>query len=171
MSKPIDQAFPPIEGEKVRVLVLGSMPSQRSLEVQQYYAHPQNAFWKIMSRIFSLSSDLTYQGRAEILKVHHIGVWDVIHSCHRPGSMDADIERDSIAVNDFSEFFKTHPELECVLFNGQAAAKTFARHFGRDFMANQCLRTHVMPSTSPAYAAMSFDEKYKHWRDALEFVL
>lgn len=167
-AKSIDKAFPPLESENSRVLVLGSMPSQKSLELQQYYGHPQNAFWKIMAALTGVSHDAPYQLRAEALLEMGVSVWDTIASCHRPGSMDADIDASTITVNDFSGFIQRHKNLQCVLFNGQASAKTFHRHLGKSYLADSGIESLVMPSTSPAYASMSLDKKQTIWLNALD---
>lgn len=166
-AKSIDKAFPPLENENARVLVLGSMPSQKSLELQQYYGHPQNAFWKIMAALTGVAHDAPYQQRSEALIGMGVSVWDTIASCHRPGSMDADIDASTITVNEFSGFIQRHQNLKRVLFNGQASAKTFHRHLGASYLADRGLESVVMPSTSPAYASMSLDKKQMIWLNAL----
>lgn len=170
LDKQIDVAFPPLESVATRVLVLGSMPSQRSLELQQYYGHPQNAFWKIMATLTGVAHEAEYQQRTLALINKGVSVWDTIASCHRPGSMDADIDTGTVSVNDFGGFFERHPKLQVVLFNGQASAKTFQKHLGKTFLLERGLESQVMPSTSPAYAAMSLAEKKSIWLDALQIL-
>jgi double-stranded uracil-DNA glycosylase len=167
-DKQIDVAFPPLESDNTRVLVLGSMPSQKSLELQQYYGHPQNAFWKIMATLTGVAHDADYGQRTVALMNKGVSVWDTIASCHRPGSMDADIDTSTVSVNDFCGFFERHPKLQILLFNGQASAKTFQTHLGKTFLLERGLASSVMPSTSPAYAAMSLAEKQSIWLDALD---
>lgn len=169
-DKQIDVAFPPLESDKTRVLVLGSMPSQKSLELQQYYGHPQNAFWKIMATLTGVAHDADYQQRTLALMNKGVSVWDTIASCHRPGSMDADIDTRTVSVNDFCGFFERHPTLQIVLFNGQASAKTFQKHLGKTFLYERGLESSVMPSTSPAYAAMSLALKEEIWLRALRIL-
>lgn len=167
-DKMIDQAFPPLESSESRVLILGSMPSQKSLELQQYYGHPQNAFWRIMAAVTGVAHDAPYEQRARALLLKGVSVWDAIASCYRPGSMDADIDQESVTVNDFDGFLKRHPTLELVLFNGQASAKTFNKHLGKNYLSARGLRSQIMPSTSPAYASMSLDEKKAVWLASLK---
>ena len=165
MSSP-DQGFAPIVGESPRVLVLGTLPSQRSLQAAQYYGNPQNAFWWIMSRLLDFDLSLSYQERSHILADHGIAVWDVIHSAIRPGSLDAAIETDTIKTNDFESFFRQHPTLKLLAFNGKAAQALFRKHV----TINWCGDTQSMPSTSPAYAAMRREQKLEKWRTMLAYL-
>jgi len=156
--------FPPIVGAGARVLILGSLPSQRSIQATEYYAHPQNAFWRIMGELLGAGPEFSYQQRTATLTSNRIAVWDVLASSVRPGSMDSDIEVSTARPNDFASFFANNASVDLVCFNGQKAAKMFedlvlARHAelrsGRQF--------ETLPSTSPAFASMSFDEKLAKW--------
>ena len=157
--------FPPIAGPGARVLVLGTLPSQASLAAQQYYAHPQNAFWRIMAEIAGASGD--YDARRSALIDSGIAVWDVLASSVRPGSMDADIDMASAIPNDFDDFFAKHAELHLLCFNGQKAEQLFAR-FVEPLTSRNDLRMERLPSTSPAYAAMPFEQKLRTWRSIIE---
>ena len=161
-SAALAHGFPPVARPDARVLVLGSLPSQRSIAEQQYYAHPQNAFWRIMSKLVGASGD--YDDRCAALLDHHVALWDVLEASVRPGSMDADIELGSAQVNDFESFFRAHPDLNRICFNGKKAAQMFERFAGSS--AGQ-LELISLPSTSPAYAAMRFDDKLARWREGL----
>ena len=167
-SRLLDHAFFPIESASTRVLILGSMPSQKSLSLQQYYGHPQNAFWKIMAELSGAPYDSAYPERVSALTALGISVWDTIASCHRPGSMDSDIAPDTVIVNDFDAFIARHPDLSLVLFNGQASAKTFFKHMGKQYLSDKGIDSSIMPSTSPAYAAMSLGEKKRVWLASLK---
>ena len=160
--------FPPIAGPGARVLVLGTLPSQASLTANQYYAHPQNAFWKIMAEIAGASG--TYEQRRAALLRARIAVWDVLASSIRPGSMDADIDIASATPNDFDAFFAQHPGLQLVCFNGQKAEKLFLR-FVQPALGDNEKRTVRLPSTSPAYASMSYEKKLSTWRGIIEPVI
>lgn len=157
--------FPPIAARHARVLILGSMPSVASLERQQYYGHPQNAFWRIMGSLFDAGLDLPYEQRTRILRKHRIAVWDVLRSCRRTGSLDTAIRRDSETANDFAAFLRQHRHIHSIFFNGEKSATTFRRHalsavesLGRDLTFTR------LPSTSPAHAGRSFAEKLKAWQ-------
>jgi hypoxanthine-DNA glycosylase len=160
----VSEGFPPVARPDARILILGSLPGQRSIVEQQYYAHPQNAFWKIMGELFGIAGD--YDSRLCQLVANRIALWDVLHSSVRPGSMDADIRVDSATANDFATFFDQHAEIELIAFNGKKAEQLFARFVDASIDANQIKRTSL-PSTSPAYATMSFSAKLDAWRDAL----
>lgn len=154
--------FPPIVGPGARVLVLGTLPSRASLAAREYYAHPQNAFWRIMAEIAGASG--VYEARCEALIAAGIAVWDVLESSIRPGSMDADIDMATAVPNDFESFFAQHRDIRLLCFNGQKAEYLF-RRFGP---ARQAQRTERLPSTSPAYASMSYERKLVAWRGIIE---
>ncbi len=144
------------------MLILGSLPSQRSIAEQQYYAHPQNAFWRIMAELAGATG--TYTERCAALIRRRIAVWDVLAASVRPGSMDADIDTGSAQVNDFKSFFEEHPDVGRICFNGRKAAQLFERSAAELAAPRELI---VLPSTSPAYAAMRFDDKLQHWRAGL----
>ncbi len=156
--------FSPIARPDARALILGSLPGRKSIAMQQYYAHPQNAFWPIMRELFRIEGD--YEQRCRQLQRQRIAVWDVLRSSVRPGSLDADIQLDSAQVNDFEGFFRRHTSVELIAFNGRKAEQLFRR-----FVDAGALPPRVglvgLPSSSPAYAAMPFSGKLSAWRDAL----
>lgn len=156
--------FPPIAGDGVRILILGSLPGQRSLDAQQYYAHPQNVFWRIMKVL--TGADGNYENRCRALIDNGIAVWDVLGASVRPGSMDADIRMKSAEANDFAGFFAKYPDIDMVCFNGMKAAQLFRKLVVLDM---NIVPSHhaTLPSTSPAFASMSFDDKLAAWRNAV----
>ena len=156
--------FAPIEASDARILVLGSLPGRRSIDEQQYYAHPQNAFWPIMKTLFDVKGD--YEQRCEQLRERGIAVWDVLASSVRPGSMDASIDIGSALANDFPTFFAAHAQLRLVLFNGRKAEQLFYRFVDSCAHGNG-IEFRALPSTSPAYAAMPFSGKVAAWREGL----
>jgi len=161
--------FPPIARSDAQVLVLGSMPSVASLAKRQYYGHPQNAFWPIMDRLFGAGPELPYERRAEILRERGVAVWDSLRECRREGSLDSAIQAE--VANDFVWFFAAHSEIRTVFFNGQKSEAAFRRHVlvGLDGVAAS-LSFMRLPSTSPAHAGRTFEEKLFAWR-ALERAL
>lgn len=161
------RSFPPIENRQARVLILGSMPGAASLRAGQYYAHPQNAFWPIMGALVGADPSLPYRARVTALKAAGIALWDVLASCEREGSLDADICKDSIVANDFAGFFAAHPRITDILFNGGMAEASYRRHVAQ-FMDCTSLRFARMPSTSPANASLSRNRKLDAWRIALQ---
>jgi hypoxanthine-DNA glycosylase len=160
--------FAPIAAADARVLVLGSLPGRKSLEMREYYAQPQNAFWRIMGVLFGASADLTYAARLERLHSHGVAVWDVLAAGERQGSLDAAIVPASIVVNDFAGFFASHGRIELVCFNGNTAATLFRRKVLPALPTAAALEMRVLPSTSPAYASLRFEQKLAAWSKALE---
>lgn len=137
------RGFPPVEGDVARVLVLGTMPSVRSLERGEYYGHPRNAFWDVVERL-GVPRSLDYAERCRRLTELGVALWDVLAECEREGSLDAAIR--APRANDLTAFFARHGELERVLLNGRTAERLFARHAAAP-AGVECL---TLPSTSPA---------------------
>jgi hypoxanthine-DNA glycosylase len=162
---PLVCSFGPIVGADPRVLVLGTAPSIVSLAKQQYYGHPQNAFWPIMGRLFGAGRDLEYEERKRALCARGVAVWDVLGECYRPGSLDSAIEVESESPNDLAVFLKQHESIGTVFFNGQKAERTFHRHVKQsvDELGRQ-FRYVRLPSTSPAHAGRTFEQKLAAWR-------
>jgi len=158
------QGFPPLAAPQARILILGSMPSQASLHRQQYYAHPRNAFWPILSALLEIPSE-RYEDRAQQAVNRGIAVWDVLRDCIRPGSLDSSIDEKTAVVNDFEGFFQLHPLLSSIYFNGAKAESLFLKRVlpGLDQAYAAIPRTRL-PSTSPAHAGMSFEKKLEAWR-------
>lgn len=157
------QSFAPVEDGNARMLVLGSMPGKASLAAGQYYAHPRNLFWQIMGKILGFHPDVSYQERLTALKANRIALWDVLASCERVTSLDAGIVSDSETVHDFATFFNEHRRISDVFFNGRKAEQTFLKKV-KPFLESRCPALHLLPSTSPAYAALSYQEKLDAWR-------
>jgi hypoxanthine-DNA glycosylase len=165
---PLLQGFPPICRADGHSLILGSMPSRESLRLQQYYAHPRNAFWPIMKALFGLE-DGGYSEQAQQLTDHGIAVWDVLRACVREGSLDSAIDDESIVTNDFPAFFRQHPRIRRVYFNGAKAEAVYRRRV-LPLLAEpaRSLSLQRLPSTSPANAGMSLEQKEKAWSIILE---
>lgn len=157
----VSRGFPAVASADARLLILGSLPGLRSIAAQEYYAHPQNAFWRIMREIHGIDGD--YAQRCRQLQERGIALWDVLASSVRPGSLDADIRLDTATPNDFKGFLAVHRRVGRILFNGRKAEQMFRRlvlpGLGAD-VPELC----PMPSTSPAYAAMPYARKLERWR-------
>mgnify|MGYP000517748728 CR=1 FL=1 len=136
----------------------------RGLWTGEYYAHPQNAFWPIMREL--VGADGSYAARCATLIEAHIAVWDVLRQSVRPGSMDADIRLDTSEANDFAGFLSQHRGVEKICFNGRKAEEMF-RRFVCPKALQWPLRFELLPSTSPAYASMPFNEKLRRWRSSI----
>lgn len=160
--------FTAIQNTDAEVLILGSMPSVESLNQQQYYAHPRNAFWRIMKSLFALSDELSYPQLCSCLIKHKIAVWDVLQSCQRQGSLDSDIEASSIVANNFTLFLQQHQMIRLIVFNGGKAEQIFNQYVLATLTDTQLsIVRKRLPSTSPAHAAMSFEQKHDCWQKIL----
>jgi hypoxanthine-DNA glycosylase len=157
------QSFDPIEDRNAEILILGSMPGRASLEAGQYYAHPQNAFWRIVSELLQFDPGSSYAVRTRVLKSARIAVWDVLRSCIREGSLDAMIASEAQIANDFPTFFRTHKKVRDVFFNGAKAEACFQRLVLPE-LDNGSARYTRLPSTSPANASFSYTQKLDAWR-------
>ena len=150
----------PVIDANTRVLILGSFPGAASLAAGQYYAHPRNHLWAILSSLTGEPlAELPYHARLPLLLSHGFGLWDVLGTCERAGSLDAAIRKP--AANDFERLSMLCPLLETVGFNGQTAGR-FAQQF-----AASGYRTLVLPSTSPANASLTFMQKLVAWKALL----
>lgn len=142
------------------MLILGSFPSTASLAAQQYYAHPQNQFWRILGALLGQPlKEMDYPDRIAAVQAAGIAIWDVFASCERAGSLDSAIH--NAVPNPLAALRESAPALRRVCFNGRMAARRIREVEAMGFAGL------VLPSTSPAHAGMSFDEKLAHWRAAL----
>ncbi len=157
------QCFAPIENPGAHVLILGSMPGEASLRANQYYAHPRNLFWRITCELIGADPALPYEQRIQALRSANIALWDVLHSCSRKGSLDADIDEASLIPNDFAAFFRRHPKITHVFFNGAKAEQCYRKHV-LPFMEVKHLEYQRLPSTSPAHAFLTYEQKLEAWR-------
>ncbi len=163
-GKPLLKSFPPVARADAELLILGSMPGEESLRKAQYYAFPQNAFWRIAGALFGFDPALPYARRLAALKKAHVALWDVVGTCRREGSLDSSI-KDAVP-NDLPALLARCPRLKLAACNGGASYAALRRFFP-DFP----LPVVRLPSTSPAAARLSFDRKLEQWRVALEAYL
>ena len=140
------------------------MPSKASLRAQQYYAHPQNAFWRIAGEIFGFDAQATYRTRASALAASRVALWDVLKSCTRASSLDSDIVSASIAPNDLENFLAHHPRIRRICFNGAKAEELYMRHVRPLLDDRPDMKYLRLPSTSPAHASVPFAKKLRAWR-------
>ena len=163
-----EHGLPPVTGDMPRVLVLGSFPSRISLERGLYYANPRNRFWEVMKALLDLpglpvNADPP-RDYPEFLVRHHIALWDVVASRRfQPGSMDRDMQ--DTRTNDIAAFLQRHPTVRCIALNGGKAGQLLPRETIPDEIA--VLR---LPSTSPANARYSLEEKVSKWRAVLQYL-
>ncbi len=150
--------YPPVFSAASRVLIVGSMPSVESLKGGFYYAHPRNAFWRILSDCFHAPVPVTIEEKKLMILNNNLALWDVYASCERKGSLDSAIK--SGIINDFSVVLNACPNIRAVLANGNEAYRVFVAQCARGLYVIR------MPSTSPAYT-MPYPEKLCAWKDAL----
>lgn len=154
--------FEAVAAPDARLLILGTMPSVESLRQSFYYAHPRNAFWPILADVFGERRPETVDEKKRLLIRHRVALWDVAHSCVRPGSLDSAIR--DVVPNDFAALFARCPHIEKILFNGATAQKLFRRLVNA--VPVNCAVAQ-MPSTSPAYT-LAYERKLALWRDGME---
>ena len=152
------EGLAPVIAADTRLVILGSFPGVASLAAQQYYGHPRNALWPLLSALWGEDLvALDYPGRLAALRRHRVGLWDVYRSCERQGSLDSAI-RDAVP-NDLASLTTQAPVLRAVAHNGAESARS------RRITGQLGLDVHTLPSTSPANASWSFDRKLAAWRD------
>ncbi|MGH8336738.1 MAG: DNA-deoxyinosine glycosylase [Gammaproteobacteria bacterium] len=158
------QGLAPLLSPQTRVLVLGSFPGAASLAARQYYAHPQNQFWKILQAILPSNPYRTgadsYENLSKWMLAQGLGVWDVYGACEREGSLDASIRNPQ--VNDFASLRLRCPQLQAIAHNGAESYKH------AHCTAVLGLPVYKLPSTSPANASWSFERKLAAWREVFE---
>jgi double-stranded uracil-DNA glycosylase len=161
-------SFPAVVGADTRILILGSMPGVASLAATQYYAHPRNQFWSIMGELYGAGPELPYARRLQRLQQCGLGLWDVLHSCVRRGSLDTAIERDSVIANELLPLLRQGNVMR-LCCNGATAHAALQRHFGQP-LAREFPQLDIrrLPSTSPANASWSYARKLQAWRQALD---
>lgn len=157
------KSFKPEIDNQTKILILGTMLGEASLAADKYYAHPRNAFWKIMADVLNNGKPFeNYTEKLNCLKAHHIGLWDNLKYCERKGSLDSDIKEEY--PNDIAEMLKKHPSIEQILLNGKKS-EAFFKKYQSALLPKINVRT--MPSTSPANARLSYDKKCEIWKDSL----
>ncbi|WP_198325236.1 DNA-deoxyinosine glycosylase [Permianibacter aggregans] len=169
MNANLSRSFAPVVFDNADTLILGSMPGVPSLQAQQYYANPRNAFWPMIATMAGKPVPAHYQQRLPLLKHLGLALWDVIEECYRPGSLDSAINPDSVVVNDIPALLRQYPSIQRIAFNGRAAEATFKKHWRRTaepLLAEQ--QFLLLPSSSPAHASLSFEQKLAEWRQTLQ---
>jgi len=152
--------FAPVADRSTRILLLGSFPGAASLAAQQYYAHPRNQFWRLLSAVLGEElAGLPYAQRLQRLHACQIGLWDVLAACAREGSLDAAIRQPQ--ANPFHLLKEQCPALQRICFNGKTAGKF------EPVFAAAGFTTLVLPSSSPAHAQLSFEQKLAQWKNIL----
>lgn len=154
----IKYSFEPISNKEATILILGTMPGEQSILLNQYYGHSRNNFWKLLFTIFDTSFSDDYENKKALLLENNIALWNVLQVCERKGSLDSAIKNE--VANDFEQFLKNHPKINHIFFNGQKAASFFKKYVA---LEDEYQNT-VLPSTSPANAGKPFEEKLLEWK-------
>ncbi len=157
-------SFAPLVNEDCTLLILGSLPGEESLRQVQYYAHPRNAFWRILCDVFAENFTEDYAARCALALRHGVALWDVIGAAEREGSLDTAIRNPQ--VNDFATFLREHPAICKICLNGGKAEQLFRRHC-KNILENPAIESIALPSTSPANAKMCYAAKRAHWQNAI----
>lgn len=155
----LEHPFKPIVFNDTETLILGSFPSVQSFENNFYYAHPRNQFWKIMGEISGYPI-INRDQKVWLLKMCKLGLWDMVHSCRRGNSLDSSLEDED--VNDIAALLEAYPKIRKIAFTGRKAQALFETHFG-----HLDVETVYLPSPSPAYAAMTYEQKIVQYRQKL----
>lgn len=164
----LNRGLSPKLPRKPKVLLLGSYPGVKSLAAQQYYAHPQNNFWRLIEALFGIPVALPYDARIKALKATHLGIWDVCRSAKRVGSLDSKIGVKDVVPNEFAKLLKKHPGISRICFNGQTAAKLYGRLVLPELDARlRSIALVPLPSSSPANTRSTFKAKLAAWRDGI----
>ena len=143
---------------------MGTLPSKRSLELQQYYGHPRNAFWKILFTLFNDTFTSNYDDKKLLAIENNIAIWDVCYTAKRKGSLDSAIKDES--PNKIDELIELNPSINTIIFNGQKSAKLYAKYFSKFDNINYI----TLLSTSPANAKYSFEEKLTDWSQIKQII-
>jgi TDG/mug DNA glycosylase family protein len=157
-------AFPPIADSNSRILLLGTMPGERSLSLQQYYGHAGNHFWKIMYSLFDQPFTKDYEERKKLLLDNGIALWDVLEYCEGVGSLDSNIINEK--ANDFNTFYNNHPAVKHVFFTSKQAAEYYDAYVKRKSHLNY----YLLPSPSRMNTWKTFDEKLHEWKLILKYL-
>lgn len=162
------EGFGPIAGRNPRVLILGTFPSEASLRQNQYYAHPRNLFWDMIAAICGTGEREEYEKRCDRARSQGIAIWDVLETCDREGSSDGRIRQGRYIPNDIGSFLSEHP-VNAIFFNGTKAALLFKQHVDLSILPFQP-RLVTLPSTSPAHAALSKQQKLERWLEVKTYL-
>ncbi|MDH5353475.1 MAG: DNA-deoxyinosine glycosylase [Gammaproteobacteria bacterium] len=163
-------SFEPLIGTNPGVLILGSMPSVISLQFAQYYGNPRNAFWPIMAELFDIEIGCEYSQRVDQLGRMPVILWDTIKACHREGSLDSDIQKHQLEANDIPSLLNRFSKINLLAFNGATSEKYFNQLVKPNLSSCRAIDFIRLPSTSPANAGMTFEEKLSDWRRLLDYL-
>lgn len=164
MSEHLKYSFPPIASAEIEILILGSIPGDRSIAENEYYGHPRNRFWRMLAGITDSPMPVSYADKKELLLRNRIGLWDVAHQAIRRGSLDSAIQQPE--PNDIASFIERHPKLKVIAFNGRKAEALYKQFFSQ----SNKIQYFSMPSTSPANAGITFDQLRERWGEIISLL-
>ena len=159
-------SFAPLVDAECRVLILGSMPGRRSLDMQEYYVHPQNRFWRLLALLLNEEMPTNYNDKCALLLRHHIALWDTLGYCEREGSLDSDIKNEQ--PNAVCELLAEQPQIKAVFCNGGKAAAAFKRYFAKSLPRE--IDVYYFSSTSPANARKRLENLAQEWQILLQYL-
>lgn len=160
------ESFAALADENSKILILGSMPGRRSLDMQEYYAHPQNRFWKLLALLFDEAVPEAYADKKALLARHYIALWDTLGYCEREGSLDSDIKNEQ--PNAVLELLAAYPRIKAVFCNGGKAGAAFKKYFAKNLPAG--VAVYYFHSTSPANARMRLADLAEEWQLIKEYL-
>ncbi|MBD5306310.1 MAG: DNA-deoxyinosine glycosylase [Bacteroides sp.] len=164
-SAALTDGLEPVADSDAQILILGTLPGKVSLQTQQYYANRTNQFWKIISRIFNDTMSDSYEERLNVLKRHHIALWDVLKSANRESSLDSDIKNP--IANDILGFISKHPKLRVIGLNGRDAESYFNTYIGAHNLPEN-IRVVSLPSSSSTNTHFTIEDKIELWKTILK---
>ena len=153
------KSFLPIINKDTKILILGSLPGKKSLELREYYGHPRNRLWEILAHITNNEIPQDYERKKEFLFKYNIGLWDVAHSAYREGSLDSKIKKEN--PNDIEDLLESYETIKVIGFNGKKSEKMFFKYFTEKLG----IKYVPLPSTSPANMAINFEEMCSRWSE------
>jgi hypoxanthine-DNA glycosylase len=156
--------FKPIIFDDSILLILGTFPSFDSLKNNFYYGHRQNQFWKLLSFVFKEDEPKTIDEKLSFLKKYKVALWDMVDSCQRENSLDSSLKK--IKINDIEHILKKYPNIKAIYFTGRKAQDLFEKHF-----SYLDIKRYYLPSPSPAYRKINFEEKLKLWKRLINLTL
>ena len=157
----LTHTFDPIYNRDSKILILGSFPSVKSREIDFYYGHPQNRYWKVLANILDVAVPETPEEKRKMLLDNHIAIWDVIHSCSIIGSSDSSIK--DVVVNDFSDIL-LNSQVKTIYVNGGKAYDLYHKYAEK----TTGIKAIKLPSTSPANAAWKLDRLCEAWGNVIK---
>ncbi|MCG9791058.1 DNA-deoxyinosine glycosylase [Flavobacterium algicola] len=155
-------SFAPISNPTIEILILGSLPGDKSIELNEYYGHPRNRLWKILATISHLAIPENYNEKLALINQLKIGLWDVANNANRTGSLDSAIKHEE--PNDLDNFIIKHPKLKIIAFNGKTSEALFNKYFEK----KNTITYLSLPSTSPANARFTFEKMCEAWQAILQ---